>query len=284
MTERALNMTKLVTFRDGLFGDGLSLYKSPLASLLATKGINCQDVLIKAMGIVFAADMKGVALVERAQELAGFAADACARISDIADVPRVVTTINEVGTAEYKELKQQTEVKLDSVLGKLGNYLTPDQKSMIKDWWLWGDAQVLQTLSKVVGTLPGPDHAAQSTVLLNVINSFVPAIDISTQNKVMGPTKTFVQTEMDRFVSGLIDAFKAAGHTDTASESQHGKWVTDAVAHTLNLASYGVDLSSGKLKGPTPVEALGIVLATQSLRQLDRLAKARQNKKYPAWL
>jgi hypothetical protein len=284
MTERALNMTRSVTFRDGLFGDGMSQYKSPMASLLATKGIHCQGILIKAMGIVFAASMKGGKLIERAQELTGFGSDACAKISDIANVPRVLTTIEEVGTTKYKELRDQTELKLNKVLEELGNYLTPDQKSMIKDWWLWGDAQVLQTLSEAVKNLEGPDPAVQSTVLLNVINTSLPAIDISTQNKVMGPTKNFVQTEMDKFIGSLISTFKETGNMDTANEQQHGRWVSDAVANTLNLASYGIEITAEGIKAPSPLEALGIILATQSMRQLDRLEKARQSKEYPPWL
>ena len=48
--------------------------------------------------------MKGKRLVERDQELAGFAADVRAKISNIMNIPGVVTTIDEVKTAQYIEL------------------------------------------------------------------------------------------------------------------------------------------------------------------------------------
>ena len=278
--ERGLNMMKQVSFNPALFSEGLTPFKPSLANLLATKGPQCKVALIAAVGIFAAANMKGSGLSERAQELAGFVADARAKISNIMNIPGVVTTIDEVGTAKYKELREQVALKVDSALNELGDYLTTEQKAMMKDWLIWGDAQVLQTVAATMKQFQAPDLVAQSTVLLNTLSTFYPAIDVATENKVMGPTEKSVQNSMNKFVAALIDSFKKAGAAEVASYQEHDKWVSDAAASTVNLISYGVDLSNG-LKLATPFQAVGIVVATQMVRQFSRLQQASIEKKYP---
>ena len=240
-TQKALNLTRQVSFRDGLFGPEMNQSKASLTSLLATRGIHCENVLVQAMNVVYGVSMSGEGVLERAYDLAGSGMDIVARISDIANIPRILVTIEEVGTAKFNELTRSTGGDLEKAFGELGNYLNPELKPAIKEWWLVPDAHAMQTVSETIRNLKGPDFVAELTVLLHAMCALVPGVDIATQKKIRGPTKKLVEIEMKRYISDCIGAAKGTVNADTSNDQRLGRIIADAGAFALNIASNGIE-------------------------------------------
>lgn len=277
-----------VSFSPALFGEGLMPFKPSLVNMLATKGPQCKLALVAAVGIFAAASMKGEGLVERAQELAGFVGDARAKIGNVMGLPGVVTTIDEVGTAKYKELRDQVAGKVDAAFAELGDYLAPDHKAMMRDWLLWGNAQLMNTVAETMKTLPGPEKVAQSLVLLNTLGSFLPSIsDIPTQKKLMDPTIKSVSATIDNYVNEMIKALNKAAVAEVATDTEHNRWVSDAAAAAINVINHGIDLKKTDLskglraiKVAAPFQIVGVVVASQMIRQYNRLQQASREGRY----
>lgn len=288
LLERGLKAVTEVSFSPALFGEGLMPFRSSLVNILATKGPQCKFALVAAVGIFAAASMKGEGLVERAQELAGFVGDACAKISNVMSLPGVVTTIDEVGTAKYKELRDQVAGKVDTALAELGDYLTPDHKAMMRDWLLWGNAHLLNTVAETIRTLPGPDNVAQTLVLLNTLGTFLPSMpDIAAQKKLMEPTIKVVSETMDLYVNEQIKFMNKAAVAEVAPDTEHNRWLSDAVAAAINVVNHGVelkmsDLSKGfkAIKFAPRYQLVGLVVGSQMIRQYNRLQQASREGKY----